>query len=301
MNHKLQDPTRYRYCYYTDGSLQQDGSCGAAYIQWDETLGSWTVREKFKLRQASIQLAEITGLVKACEHYNETEKKEPAIIYTDRMGILSRLKKGRYYDVMEPVITFLNNNPQNKIEWVKAHAGLMGNELADQLAKEACTNGTPIAMKWLYPFIRQVSKEMEWRKVKSKMQKNFPLYRTRRRKRKRRMKPHLEQIMTSYRLSGLPTPRYAYDRKMKLYPRCQHCDCDGTQSHYIYECSLLTDERMVFIREMKSLYDKYEKVRQNVPDVAQYNFVPLFDFAADREYLCVARYLCRVHKLLTTF
>ncbi|GBL81740.1 hypothetical protein AVEN_93511-1 [Araneus ventricosus] len=67
-------------------------------------------------------------------------------IWSDRESILQALKflyvKSKI--IQEPQMTLLRNG-RIRLGWVKAHTGIKGNGIADTLAKEATTDGTPAA------------------------------------------------------------------------------------------------------------------------------------------------------------
>jgi ribonuclease HI len=79
--------------------------------------------------------------------YNETLQttEKTATVYADSQITLDSLRNGNIHtNIIEEIRKKLNEmmktNWTIKFRWVKAHAGIRGNELADTLTKEAATN-----------------------------------------------------------------------------------------------------------------------------------------------------------------
>ena len=70
-----------------------------------------------------------------------------AIIYTDSRIIIDSLKNTKNHnslieEIRKKETSLENNNWIIHFSWVKAHDGLLGNELADRLAKGTATNSS---------------------------------------------------------------------------------------------------------------------------------------------------------------
>jgi ribonuclease HI len=68
-----------------------------------------------------------------------------AVIYTDSKITLDSIMSAKNHnDLVEEIrkkaVTLKKKNWEIEFKWVKAHAGIFGNEIADQLAKEATQN-----------------------------------------------------------------------------------------------------------------------------------------------------------------
>jgi len=68
-----------------------------------------------------------------------------ATIYTDSQITLDSLQNGNIHtfiveEIRKKLNKMMKTNWKIKLHWIKAHAGIRGNELAGTLAKEAATN-----------------------------------------------------------------------------------------------------------------------------------------------------------------
>jgi len=90
--------------------------------------------------------AEKIAILKALEHIQIMETGDKIVlIHTDSQITLQLLQnKKEHTRIIELIRTKINEMEQHKwrveFKWIKAHAGLPGNETADQLAKEVANN-----------------------------------------------------------------------------------------------------------------------------------------------------------------
>jgi len=103
--------------------------------------------KKYKLGGCcSNNQAEQLAILKALENIKNMDTSHKRVqIYTDSQIALESLKNRKSYKhliekIRREVIELERHNWKIEFDWIKAHAGHQGNELADELEKEAATN-----------------------------------------------------------------------------------------------------------------------------------------------------------------
>ena len=132
---------------YTDGSKNENG-VGAGIAIFDK--GKIEKKLKYKLHNnCSNNQAEQLAIVKAMEALEITNisnsRRRRATIYTDSKVTIQSIKNYRNHKSLIEKIRKKALELEKKewiiqITWIKAHVGNYGNELADNLAKEATKN-----------------------------------------------------------------------------------------------------------------------------------------------------------------
>jgi len=95
---------------------------------------------------SQINQAEQLAILKSLENIKNLDTNEKTVqVFTDSWIILDTLKNRKNHahlieKIRTKVIELENQNWKIDFHWVKAHAGNHGNELADQLAKEAASS-----------------------------------------------------------------------------------------------------------------------------------------------------------------
>jgi ribonuclease HI len=128
---------------FTDGSKTEKGvGAGIAIFKSGRHIKSLQCRlNKRCTNNQAEQLAILTAL-----KYTETlqTKDKTATVYTDSQIILDSPRNGNIHtniiEVRKKLNEMMKTNWTIKFRWVKARAGIRGDELADTLAKEAATN-----------------------------------------------------------------------------------------------------------------------------------------------------------------
>jgi hypothetical protein len=133
--------------------------------------------------------------------------------------------------------------------WVKAHAGIMGNELADTLAKKAATNES------LTEDYNRTPKSVETRELEEESVKKWQRSWTQTTKGsitkeffpnvegKLKMKVNLTQNFTAIVTGHGKTRSYLHLFKIIEEPTCPCGTAEQTADHVIFECETLTKER----------------------------------------------------------
>ncbi|XP_035223489.1 uncharacterized protein LOC118196182 [Stegodyphus dumicola] len=142
---------------FTDGS-KIDENVGSAYVVMlqDTVIDQW----KGQLRQFnSVFQGEAVAIAQAIR-YLQSHHSRNATIKTDSLSSLYAIGNPDHpSDIIQGIQEDLRKISQlhTRLEWIKAHAGHHGNELADHLAKEAATGATSqqINIPWPVSYLKR--------------------------------------------------------------------------------------------------------------------------------------------------
>ena len=129
--------SRIGTCYYTDGSKSEEGT-GAAFIKIVDGVDSesWTVPLHASTSVYYAELVAIEAALIDAQHSGTGFVR----IYTDSLSALTTLSKPNTNIWIERIrmrLLRMSSSMDIKICWVRGHSGIYGNEVADQLAKQA--------------------------------------------------------------------------------------------------------------------------------------------------------------------
>ncbi|GBL86294.1 hypothetical protein AVEN_132015-1 [Araneus ventricosus] len=125
---------------YTDGSKKDEGT-GTAYCILENygIIASWPGKLD---HSNSVFKAEILAIKMAIEAASSLHR--PIKIWTDNLSnLMAILNPKSHHSMVREIQTFLLSHKHIHLRWLKTHVGYLGNECADQLAKEAITKGDP--------------------------------------------------------------------------------------------------------------------------------------------------------------
>ncbi|XP_060804988.1 uncharacterized protein LOC106141549 [Amyelois transitella] len=132
---------------FTDGSKKEDGQAGASFVVMKED--QQPVIKKFKLcRTASVFMCELFAIAEALKWLKNSNRNfAEALIFSDSQSSLKAIQDRSNTDPLvnqiHHLISFLSSiHITVKFIWSKAHAGIVGNEIADVAAKEAAEKKT---------------------------------------------------------------------------------------------------------------------------------------------------------------
>ncbi|KAL0852476.1 hypothetical protein ABMA28_000643 [Loxostege sticticalis] len=240
---------------FTDGSKIQ-GKVGAALSIWRD--GVETTVKKLKLEKyCTVFQAELLALARATRIIKETRSGGVFNIFSDSRSSLEAISR---CDSLHPLVVETRKNileATNKgitinLFWIKAHAGMQGNERADELAKAAALglktkpdyDGCPVS------FVKRSIREDTVDEWESRYQREHTAKTTKlffpsatdavRQMRKITLTPLLTQVLTGH--GGFSS--YLHRFKCKESPACP-CDpnVEETIEHVLVECPIYGKER----------------------------------------------------------
>ena len=178
---------------------------------------------------------------------------------------LRNTKFSKITNLFAEILTELGNcqiqNKTVKVAWIKSHIGIEGNEIADLIAKEACTDGIENICKIpASDFTRQIRN-----KAKIKFNSNFTsnekgkFYKSYQQNIPNsawflhpKQEMHKNFVRTICRLRSGHCLTKSYKHKIKLVdsPLCDNCGDEETLQHILLECKQYTEERISLFNEL---------------------------------------------------
>ena len=128
---------------YTDGSKDENNNTGIGIFSNNST-ASFEISENLS-KHSTVFQAEIHAIKRAAEQLTTLGLNNRNVrIRSDSAAAIKALNKltvdSNTVKECNEALNVLAQNNKIEIKWVKAHIGIEGNEKADQLAKEGCTN-----------------------------------------------------------------------------------------------------------------------------------------------------------------
>ncbi|GBM09717.1 hypothetical protein AVEN_186420-1 [Araneus ventricosus] len=127
---------------FTDGSKTEQGVVASFCVSPNDI---WAYQWSAKLNDnITVFQAELTALHEAVIYASHLPNHNTSKIHVDnRASIMASSNSKSTKETARKIFKILFTNPRIKVSWVKAHAGNIGNERADQLAKDATQHGQP--------------------------------------------------------------------------------------------------------------------------------------------------------------
>ncbi len=131
---------------YTDGSVDPVRQISGAGAQITTANGQSTLACPLGAYSCSMD-AEVRAMSLALRHPSVSEHRRDVVIFTDSLSALhmlqtllttSALRPALFHDLIVAMEDLKHQNPQGAIhlQWIPAHVGIPGNEIADKLAKQ---------------------------------------------------------------------------------------------------------------------------------------------------------------------
>lgn len=248
---------------YTDGSKSENGVGAGVALYVKKQL----VQElKYKLdKRCSNNQAEQFAILRALQNIIDMKDVEidhrKAVLYTDSMITLDSLRNtDKHHKLIEEIRNVIRSLEGDNwcvhFSWIKAHVGNHGNELADQLAKEAALNTEIPSSFDLIPKSAVITEagyrstekwENEWANSTNGAQTKlfFPTI-------KQRIVVNIPML---HKLTAILTGHgklksYFYRFKISDDQMCSCKSGEQTVRHLLYECKILHKERTAFRRSI---------------------------------------------------
>lgn len=257
------ESTDYVFKIFTDGSKIGDKVGAAAVIYRQETsIHQLKYRLDGKCSNNQAEQLAILKVLQELRHYSNTPKEEKtAVIYSDSRVTLATLKNNcKHNAIAEETLNTLRSleRQQWKIHfsWVKAHVGIVGNELADKLAKLAAqdedlpTSYNKVPKSTIKTEIQDTGYQLwqdRWNATdKGALTKSFLPSIKDRLKRKLPIEPTFTAIVSGHG----KTNAYLHRFHLKEDPKCTCNSPQQTVNHLIYEYADKIQQRAVLIADI---------------------------------------------------
>ncbi|KAJ5765157.1 hypothetical protein N7520_004716 [Penicillium odoratum] len=156
----------YNYIFWTDGSVLNCGTAGAAAVWLNPNRQQWhSVTEKAKSQTKSSEIAELMGieiaLSQASTFIERFQQSDPYVlkhrhmvyVFSNSSGSLEMIKRahltplGRQVErqpllkkILENSIALRRVSAQVELHWIPGHSGITGNVIADNQARKAANS-----------------------------------------------------------------------------------------------------------------------------------------------------------------
>ena len=237
---------------YTDGSRAKiiDGSWSVAagvYISREQLSFTWRMNPLH-----SVIAAELLAIQKALELIQDKYSMSNCVICSDSRSSLKMLKqnKGSYIHIIKKIqnlIRAFNKRGMVKLQWVKSHCGIKGNEIADKVAKLGLQANKSILSNLakseasahlkktfddahLEEWVNEVSvtrKGLHRRNIDHKI-RNYPWLNNKSRR--------VEVVMSRLRLGHVGVMQYLHRFGMSASSVCAACNVNETIEHFVLNC-----------------------------------------------------------------
>jgi ribonuclease HI len=238
---------------YTDGSKLEDGSCACAvYIKSLDTVHTWRLDPRH-----CIYSAELYAIKKALVFTREHSLSTKTVILTDSQSAIQKLLGGEPLNEIEREIALLiyecNTRHKVALQWVRAHCGIPGNEMADQAAKVAHANNRSALFRLTTPELLKELKTKhyrawndDWRRQVESTNTGQFLFAVRSSigPRKWKFTRREEVALTRLRTGHAGVASYLHRFKWQESPLCRFCTVPEDIEHYLLHCLRFSASRL---------------------------------------------------------
>ncbi|XP_037276809.2 uncharacterized protein LOC119169911 [Rhipicephalus microplus] len=240
-----------RLLVFTDGSVLNDGCAAAACV-----VPSLELHNQCRLAcEASSTIAELAALDLAADALIQLRAPSAAVLSDSRAALQLLAQDAR----RPPVATRIARKLEAVqdlgcdlvLQWIPAHVGISGNEVADELAKEAHSPGTPVTtavstfdVARLPTRCSVTTRHPDPRVAAGQPPRPLP---------KTGFSREERALLLRLRIGCYRTAERVHRQSGHGDPNCRHCPQPETLHHIIFQCEEYSDAR-------RSLFDAYSKL-----------------------------------------
>ncbi|XP_077512224.1 uncharacterized protein LOC144123228 [Amblyomma americanum] len=228
---------------YTDGSVLDAGASVAAAC----AIPSLGITRQCRLPfSASSTTAEVAALHLAADHILETPDLSPAVVLSDSRAALATLQRADHtlpmYASLESKLRRVRNMCRDvSLQWLPSHVGIQGNEQADQLAKQAHADSTPVCTATSsFDVARQ---NIRARIVAQHPDDRMAAGNAPRPIRSSDFEPIDRSILLKMRIGCVSTAERMHRLRGATSPLCKDCGAIETLDHLLSKCPALLKHR----------------------------------------------------------
>lgn len=254
---------------YTDGSKQETPENSVASGFYDVQAG---IANSWKLHPGhTVIAAELFAIDKALEHI-DNQSHTNWVVFTDSLSSLELLSNDAksYRDITDDIKQKLKDLQTTKcvlLHWVKSHAGVHGNEIADRVANL----GHSLNKSVYYPLHKEEISNILLRNMKKHWQECWveDMLITGKGKHLGKIRNDLfsttpvntgsritDVALFRLRLGHAGLKKHLHRIKKIASPNCLHCNDEETIHHFLLDCELYEQPRSVFLWKIVTLMKK---------------------------------------------
>lgn len=253
---------------FTDGSkITDENTSSAASAMFSP---SQSISVCWKLRpEHSVISTELYAIWRTLKYVGERDTVD-VVIFTDSMSSLQLISSNpkSYSSIVQKIQNLLIDLNQEKnvvLHWVKAHCGILGNEIADRSANKGHSNSVSelydLTIEEMVSILKRnfqeywndywkftsdlCGKGMFLRAIRDDIKGSEPVAKLSSRRH--------EVVIHRLRMGHAGLKQYLYRFEMEENDECEHCQLPESIEHYIMSCPLHQDPRTIMFRNLSHI------------------------------------------------
>ena len=249
---------------YTDGSKQINGTVGSAiYIDDITSTFSWKLDS-----QHTIVTAELFAIYQGIVFTRRNLREDKIVIFSDSLLALTMI---RYHEnshlniltnlIVQEIYNLSIHGIDVVLQWIPSHRGIVGNNIADQIAKEACSYNITTSFPLVFSdFINHFknklnsNKIVHWHNIKDNLQFSKSVRDITKWRWLSVNKRSHDVILARLRSRCVQLNDHLHKINLRDSPFCDFCtNKRETVEHFIFECQEYTGHREILHNELANL------------------------------------------------